>query len=132
MQLVRSVEAVRPSGRKFLVIAALLDGKSTLAKENKYSTHPVMKAASNGRKECPHAEVAVLKDIRDKSIRGPMLVLRENRQGQLVLAKPCKFCHHYIVTNFPKLEVFYSADNGEILRLRRNETFSEVENEEDL
>jgi hypothetical protein len=121
MSLVRSAEAVHQSGRKFLIVAAVLVGKNAFAKENKYSTDPMMKQASNGRKECPHAEVAVLKGITDKDIRGPMLVLRENKRGQLTLAKPCKFCHEYMFSNFPKLNIFYSGQNGEILKLHRDD-----------
>jgi len=121
MSLVKAAEAVNPSSRKFLVVAALLVGKNALARENKYSTDPAMKFASNGRKECPHAEVAVLKGINDKSIRGPMLVLRENKNGQLTLAKPCKFCHEYLFANFPKLSIYYSSETGEILRLKRED-----------
>ena len=66
-----------------------------------------------------HAEIcAILKarcDLSDCSI----LVVRVNKKGKLMMAKPCKFCSEYI--DYVGLEnVYYSNKEGEIICLKKN------------
>jgi hypothetical protein len=121
MLLAKSGEVDLPSKGKFLVCAAVLVGKEAVARENKYSTSPIMKQISDGEKETLHAEVAVLKHVKDPSARGPLLVIRENALGHLTLAKPCQICHRYIKDNFPRMNVYYSSYGGEIKKLNLSE-----------
>ena len=107
--------------RRFLVVAAVIVGGRAIASANKYMTDPTMKLISKGLKECPHAEVAALKNVMNRDIKGPMLIVRENKAGQMVLAKPCRVCHQFITSRFPRLDVYYSSYDGEILLLDKKD-----------
>ena len=108
--------AISSDGPYMKVAASIIVDGSVYSSHNTYKTHPHMAEASNGRKECLHAEVALLTKFRGRDLRGPMLVIRENTLG-LAMAKPCPYCQTYIRKHFQKLKVYYSSESGEILKL---------------
>ena len=104
------------------VIAVLIAGGGRYIVWNDYKTHPAMKRASQGAKECLHAEVRMIQLCRslfrmDIPSDAKMFVLRRNRLGKFCLAKPCKHCDWFIRNKAPILKVYYTNKDGEFERL---------------
>lgn len=65
-----------------------------------------------------HAEIDSILKAR-RPVQGcSMLIIRINKQGRLMLAKPCKHCLSYIVyTGIGFKNIYYTNNSGEIERL---------------
>lgn len=66
--------------------------------------------------ETLHAEQHAIMCVRNKALldSASMLVIRINRRGKLVMAKPCETCMKSII-HFNIKNIFYSNPDGEII-----------------
>lgn len=88
---------------------------------NSLKTHPLQKKFSLSNFCFLHAEIAALVELRKKfpsAMEFPyqMAVVRLTKDGQLVMAKPCKFCQR-AVRFYSLKKVWYSDSNGRMVCL---------------
>jgi len=89
--------------RKHAVTALVYDKKGRLLSMGRNSyvkTHPIMakmaEHVGEHYKIFLHAEVDALIKVKDWTKAHKLVITRFNKQGEPVLAKPCKVCQHMI------------------------------------
>lgn len=115
--LKKAIEEAKLSLHHHKVGAVIFKGKRIIA-----SAHNEVRANKVPNKwknfyESAHAEAKVIIDAR-RDLRGySILVVRINKHGDLMLAKPCEYCEGFI--KHVSLRCYYS-DGNEIIKLTDN------------
>ena len=111
--LKKAIEEARKSDHKHKIGAVIFNKKTIISIGRNYTTKSVKHLHPRFKKQyynTVHAEVDAIIKARRDIVGCSILIIRVNKKGDLLLAKPCDHCQTYI--NYVGLKTMcYSDDN---------------------
>lgn len=124
-----AVEQAELSTHKYKIGAVVFKGKRIFGSGyNEVRTCSRMPAKYRKHKFSLHAEQKAVLNSHDNLDDAEILVVRLSKTGKLLLAKPCIHCC-YTLEHVKIKYVYYSNDDGEIIRSKVSDLIDEYENE---
>jgi tRNA(Arg) A34 adenosine deaminase TadA len=122
----QAIEEALKSDYKQQIAAVIFKGKRIIAVAHNAVRSNKIPYKFKNFLESSHAECQAIIKAR-RSLKGyDILVIRLNRQGDLMMAKPCEFCQEFIdyvgIRN-----TFFSINSGEIFKLTVNSSSGNVD-----